>query len=258
VCQEEPVFLGPFLQEVIRTRPESIVGVAIAGRRGAGERRRTWAQRVESLWIFWLIFEPVEFLRSLWLRTRARVLGSRDRRSVEGLARRMDIPVVYPDAPTAPAVADAIRALEPDVVLNQSEILLDADVLALPPYGFVNRHASLLPAHRGRLGSFWTHADEEPHHGLTIHLVDEGIDTGAILEQWEAAGVDPAWSFPRVLRSLNARAPALFWSAIDRLERGEAPTPQPEVPAEPPHRFPTLKEARRYRAALAKRRARTR
>lgn len=256
VCQEEPVFLGPFVREVLRRRPDSIVAVVIAGSRGAGERRKTTRRRLESFWTFWLIFEPRGFFHALFRRTRARVLGPRDPQSVEGLASELGIPVHHVAERNASAVAAAIGPLDPDVVLNQSEILLDAAVLAIPRRGFVNRHASLLPAHRGRMGSFWAHADEEPRHGITIHFVDEGIDTGEVLEQWECPDFDPRWPFPRVLRHLNARAPELFWDAVDGLERGRTSTPQPPS-AEKPHRFPTLSEARRYRATLGRRRADT-
>lgn len=254
LCQEEPVFLGPFLRDVMRQRPGSVVGVIIAGRRSAGERQRTIAERLESLRIFRLMFEPADFLRSLALRARFRVLGRRDPRSVEGLARRLDIPVRSLPEPDAEAVAAAVAGLGADVVLNQSEILLDTRILSIPRHGFLNRHATLLPAHRGRLGSFRAHADDAPRYGVTIHLVDEGIDTGGIVEQWEASDVDPEWPFPRVLRHLNDRAPTLFWNAVDRLARGEPPRPNPPD-GQGAHRFPTLDEARAYRETLARRRA---
>jgi folate-dependent phosphoribosylglycinamide formyltransferase PurN len=255
LCQEEPVFLGPFLREVIRRAPHRIQSVVIAGRRSAGERRGTLAETLRSLCVFWLVLEPAGFLDALWRRARSSLLGSWDPGSVEGLARALAIPVLHLASNRAAEVLPIIRELAPDVVLNQSEILLDAEILSVPRRGFLNRHASLLPAHRGRLGSFWAHADERPLHGVTIHLVDEGIDTGEILVQWEAPSVDPRWPFPKVLRYLNEQAPALFWEAIDRLERGEAPVRQRPGGGRPPARFPTLEEARRYRAVLEGRRA---
>jgi methionyl-tRNA formyltransferase len=254
LCQEEPVFLNPFLQDVIRQRPGSVVGVIIAGTRSAGEQRRTLAERLESLRIFWLIFEPADFLRSVVLRARFRVLGRRDPRSVEGLARKLEIPVSSLPQSEREAVATAVARLDADLILNQSEILLDPRILSIPRRGFLNRHATLLPAHRGRLGSFRAHADATPRYGVTIHLVDEGVDTGPIVEQWEASDVDPEWPFPRVLRHLNGRAPALFWSAVDRLARGEPPRSN-LLDDRRSHRFPTLDEARAYRATLARRRA---
>jgi hypothetical protein len=256
LCQEEPVFLGPFLREVIRARPGAVAAVVVAGRRSAGERGRTLRERVEALRTFWLILEPLGFLAALALRLRARLLGARDPVSVEGVARRLGVPVHRLASTGSEALVSTLAELRPDVVLNQSEILLGPDVLAIPRLGFLNRHASLLPAHRGRLGSFWAHAAEPPSYGVTIHRVDEGIDTGNVLERWEALDVDPAWPFPTVLRHLNARAPALFWSAFDRLERGEGGRAQPPG-GEPPRRFPTLEEARLYRTRLSLRRRRT-
>jgi folate-dependent phosphoribosylglycinamide formyltransferase PurN len=254
LCQEEPVFLGPFLCEVVRSRPGRISAVVLAGGRSAGERRGSWRERMESLRVFWLLFEPVGFLWALGRRARFAVLGWRDPASVEGVARRHGIPVHRVDAHRSRMVTSLLRGLQPDLVLNQSEILLDSETLRVPTVGFVNRHASLLPAHRGRLGSFWAHADERPSHGVTIHMVDEGIDTGDLLVQWETTQIPAAWPFPKVLRRLNREAPALFWKAVDLLERGDATTPQPSLAQGRPHRFPSLAEARTYRARLRQRR----
>lgn len=255
ICQEEPIFLGPFVAEVIRHSPDRITHVIIAGPRSAGERGGSFRERMEALRTFWLLFEPVHFLGALARRCRSAVLGGRDPRSVERMARIHGIPVHHLARPVAADLAPVLRSLEPDLVLNQSEILLGEDILSIPSIGVVNRHATLLPRHRGRLGSFWAHAEDDPRYGVTIHMVDAGIDTGEVLVQWEATDVDPGWPFPRILWHLNRRAPDLFWEGVARLERGEGPTPQPPGGDRPPRRFPTLEEARRYRHTLRRRRA---
>ena len=48
--------------------------------------------------------------------------------------------------------------------------------------GFVNLHPSLLPYGRGKHAYFYSIVDDEPF-GVTIHLIDSGIDTGPILFQ---------------------------------------------------------------------------
>lgn len=255
LCQEEPVFLAPFLQGVIRHRPASVAALIVAGRRSAGERSGSLAERLQALRIFWLLLEPRGFLEAVWRRVRARMLGTRGPDSIEGFARAHGIPVRRIQARGGPEVKAALQLLDVDVVLNQSEILLGADLLEIPRLGFVNRHGSLLPAHRGRLASFRAHAADPPSYGVTIHMVDEGIDTGDVLVRWEAAYVDPCWPFPRVLRHLNERAPALFWSAVDDMAQGARPSPQVDSAGSPPRRFPTLEEARAYRTLLSARRA---
>ena len=46
----------------------------------------------------------------------------------------------------------------------------------------INTHAGLTPRHRGVHGGYWALAEGHPELvGTTVHLIDEGIDTGAVL-----------------------------------------------------------------------------
>ncbi len=75
-----------------------------------------------------------------------------------------------------------LRAWKPDlIVVAAFGQILRPDVLNLPRYGCVNIHASLLPRHRGAapIQAALLAGDEET--GVTIMLMDEGIDTGLIL-----------------------------------------------------------------------------
>lgn len=256
LCQEEPVLMGPFLQGVIKMQPGRIVAVFIAGSRGAGEKIKTPRQRLNSLRIFWLILEPRYFFAGLLLRLRAGFLGRRDPRSVERLARKLKIPVYHVKDPNDPEFLTLLRSTAPHVVLNQSELILKKEVLSIPRLGFINRHASLLPNFRGRLASFWAHADENPRYGVTIHMVDDGIDTGDIIVQQEFDNIPSTWPYPKVARRLFAEAPALLWKAVDLLGRDEF-RPRPQTPVDKPRRFPTMEEARHYRTLLRRRRSST-
>jgi hypothetical protein len=255
LCQEEPVFLGPFLQRVLAMRPASVAAVFLAGRRGAGERRGSLRELLRSLHTLWLILEPAGFLRAAALRLCSRVLGRLDPRSVAGRARKLGIPAYRVGDPNGPEFRELLARLAPDAVLNQSELLLRREVLGVPRLGFVNRHASLLPEFRGRLASFRAHAAEPPRWGLTVHIVDEGIDTGPAVLREEFRDFEPAWSYPRCMAEICARAPEVFWRAMDLLASpGFKPEPQPPGGA-PPRGFPSLAEAREYRRTLARRRA---
>jgi hypothetical protein len=254
LCQEEPVFLGPFLRRVMTLHPERIAAVFLAGRRSAGERTATAAERRRSLRILWGIMEPAGFVSALALRLRARLLGRRDPRSVEGLARRLGVPVHRVGDPNSEDFHRLLRETAPDAVLNQSERLLKREVLSIPRLGFVNRHASLLPAFRGRMACWRSHAAQPPRYGLTIHVVDEGVDTGPVVLRQEFADVDPGWSYPRVMRRVCAAAPEVFWRAMELLD-GEDFTPAEQPRDAEVFGFPTLEEVREYRRRLKARRA---
>lgn len=62
--------------------------------------------------------------------------------------------------------------------------LITTKVISLTNAGFVNTHPSLLPYNRGKHYNFWALVEEAPF-GVTIHFVDEGIDSGDIVAQRE-------------------------------------------------------------------------
>jgi len=61
--------------------------------------------------------------------------------------------------------------------------IIPRSLLKLLPGGFINFHYGLLPQYRGVNPVLAQMIHGETHSGITIHLVDEGIDTGAIVMQ---------------------------------------------------------------------------
>lgn len=67
--------------------------------------------------------------------------------------------------------------------------ILKNPLLDAPRLGFVNTHPSLLPHNRGKHYNFWALVEQAPF-GVTLHRVDSGVDTGAIIAQ---APIDYDW-----------------------------------------------------------------
>ena len=61
--------------------------------------------------------------------------------------------------------------------------ILKSDIIHLAPKGFINCHAGALPFYRGRNILNWALINGEKQFGVTVHYVDEGIDTGDIILQ---------------------------------------------------------------------------
>lgn len=79
---------------------------------------------------------------------------------------------------------DIIRDFRPSVVVIQGTRILSKTTLATTPAPFINMHAGITPAYRGVHGGYWALRDIRPEMvGTTIHRVDEGIDTGQVIEQ---------------------------------------------------------------------------
>jgi len=260
IGQEEAVYFSPFLRSIIEARPKDIVAVVIAGDRGAGSHPKTLRQKLENIYILWLIMEPYGFLRNLCigvLQSLIRLLGPLvsplDKRSIYGVARKYNIPIINSCDLNSQEFIEKLRKFSPDVVINQTELLLKEELLAVPKIGIINRHASLLPHFRGRLGSWWSHAAEPPEYGVTIHFVDKEIDSGPIIMQKRYL-IDQRVSYCKVLDAIFNDAPNLMLEALARIEKPDfAPLPN-KYQGTKTYLFPTLKEVKAYRALLKKRR----
>ncbi|MGC8874069.1 MAG: methionyl-tRNA formyltransferase [Chloroflexia bacterium] len=105
---------------------------------------------------------------------------------VKQVARELGLPVWQPDSLRGQEAFDHLAALQPEVIVVAAygEILRRA-ILALPPKGCLNLHASLLPRHRGPAPVPATILAGDTVTGVTLIQMDEGVDTGPIVAQRE-------------------------------------------------------------------------
>lgn len=68
------------------------------------------------------------------------------------------------------------------IVSDRARFLIEKDILDLLPKKIINLHPSYLPWNRGYHPNLWSIYNNSPH-GVSIHYIDEGIDTGDILAQ---------------------------------------------------------------------------
>lgn len=93
------------------------------------------------------------------------------------------------------------------------------ELLALPEHGFLNLHPSLLPDYRGPYPLFWALRDGRDESGVTVHWMDEGLDSGDIALQAPLPmpeGVGPA----ELDRAAGELAGELLVEALRRLAAG--------------------------------------
>lgn len=103
---------------------------------------------------------------------------------VKERALALGLSVWQPGPLRRPENLEALRGLAPDmIVVAAFGQILRREVLDLPRFGCINVHASLLPRHRGAspIPAAILAGDHET--GVTIMLMDEGLDTGPMLAQ---------------------------------------------------------------------------
>jgi methionyl-tRNA formyltransferase len=103
---------------------------------------------------------------------------------VKLLAQREQIPLLQPLKMKDPEFLQALSDWKPDLIAVAAfGRILPPAILSLPPLGCINVHGSLLPKYRGAAPIQWAIINGETETGVTTMLMDEGMDTGAILLQ---------------------------------------------------------------------------
>lgn len=82
------------------------------------------------------------------------------------------------------AVQNYILSKDPQLVVVSAAPLLKKRIIEAAKGNIINLHPGFAPQYRGRYGAYWPIYNEEPELvGVTVHFVDKGVDTGAILLQ---------------------------------------------------------------------------
>lgn len=140
---------------------------------------------------------------------------------VKEAALRLGVPVLQPDSLRSKLAQGQLAELEPDVIVVAAYgKLLPAQVLELPPHGCLNLHPSLLPRHRGPSPVATAILEGDETTGVSLMLLDEGMDTGPVIAQREYAitGEGTAGELTDTLFDMGAE---LLAESIGPWDRGE-------------------------------------
>jgi methionyl-tRNA formyltransferase len=112
------------------------------------------------------------------------VLNSSIHPSILDLARERNIPVWKVRQLSNLETIKVFAGYQPDMICVACfSKRIPRDILDIPRLGCLNVHPSLLPANRGPEPLFWAFRDGSGRTGVTIHVMDEGLDSGAIVAQ---------------------------------------------------------------------------
>ena len=140
-----------------------------------------------------------------------------------GAAAALVVDVMYVEDVNKPEVVAEIRACDPDLiaVVGWTRLIHD-ELLALPRRGCVGFHASLLPRNRGRAPVNWAIIRGETQTGNTLMVLDQGADTGRIVDQ-RATPIDPDDTCGSVYERVAALGADMLTDNICALLDGTAP-----------------------------------
>lgn len=115
---------------------------------------------------------------------------------------------------------ELLRSLQPRVVVVNGTRIISERLLHAIDVPFINTHAGITPKYRGVHGAYWALAQHDVENaGVTVHLVDSGLDTGGVLYQARIhpTAADNFATFP--LLQLAAGLPLLQRAVDDALNQ---------------------------------------
>lgn len=137
-------------------------------------------------------------------------------------ARELSLPIFQPTRIRSSEAIEAIAELQPKLgILADYGQIVPRELLEIPRHGILNVHPSMLPLHRGATPIQATIAAGDPAAGVTVMLMDEGLDTGPIVSQegWMLEGTERA---PELAAEAGRRGADLLGRTLKDFLSGKA------------------------------------
>jgi len=136
---------------------------------------------------------------------------------VKTLALQRTLPVIQAENFKAEGTRSALQSLFPDILIVVAYgMILPPAVLAIPKYGAINMHASLLPKYRGASPIHQTLLNGDSETGVTSIFLDSGVDTGNILMQ-KKVSVSLQDDYASLLETLSRVGPECLLETLRHL-----------------------------------------
>lgn len=247
---DDPVQTYHFIKSIIDAKKDQIVGLSIAkgDRLTLAKGKSKWAYLFSLL----LIMGPWHYIKNVIITIRHKIrlkmfrLGFCKNPTIGGYADGIGIPVRYIKSPNNKEFRSYLKELNIDVIINQSQSFIRKELLSIPKIGVLNRHNALLPKNRGRLTPFWVLYKGEKETGVSIHFVEEALDSGDIIVQ-KKFKIAPKDTFNSIVKKNYSFASDAMIEAIDLLSAGVIDFMDNDDKLATYNSTPTLKEAFLYR-----------
>jgi len=130
------------------------------------------------------------------------------------------IDYLYPVSINTPGFIETAKSYNVDLLVSMSfNQIFKSDLISVPKIGVINCHAGKLPFYRGRNILNWALINDEKEFGITVHFVDEGIDTGDIIKQNIYLITDDD-DYDSLLKVAYKECAAILYDAIKELQYG--------------------------------------
>ena len=143
----------------------------------------------------------------------------------------LNLPVYQPDDVNSPEWIQKIDSMRPDLIVVVSyHSILKGKLLQKYNGRIINAHAAFLPYYKGRAPITWAIINGEEYAGVTVHFINEGVDTGDIIIQEKVRIEDDDRGIDLLIKMLPL-FPKLVLEAVNLIRTNKV-QPKPQNPYE--------------------------
>jgi len=244
LTQDEPLFLTPSIDYLLSRRPAGIdvAGCVVFDPSPIGKKLGIKDRALRLLNVFGLAF----FLRYAGKFALQRL---RNRRGISAVLEKHGVPEMRLDGNVnSEESLAAIGALQPDLLVSiAGNQIFRRPLIDLAPKGCLNLHTALLPKYRGLMPTFWVLKNNEAATGVSVFMVDEGIDSGPIVVR-KRVPIETN-RLEQLIRQTKRIGMDAVWEAVELVKSGDfelLPNPEEEKSY---FGFPTREDVKAFRAA---------
>ena len=215
LTQDDPFYLPQAISYFLRVLPVNynVMCIAILPQSVSGRHQGFFLKIFNTLQTFGLNF----FVKYFVLFIIEKLIK---RRSIKRVAKAFDIPSFR----IIGSINDKknifmLSKFKPDVLVSiGSSQIFKSEVIKLAPLGCLNLHTGMLPKYRGLMPTFWAMLNGERFAGISVFLVNKGIDSGPIVVQKQVEIGDKCQS--ELIRSTKKLGMDMIIEAISILHKG--------------------------------------
>ncbi len=140
--------------------------------------------------------------------------------TLKNFAEKHEIDYLHPIKVNSEEFIEKARSYNCDLFASMSfNQIFRERIINLPKYNTINCHAGKLPFYRGRNVLNWALINDEKVFGITVHFVDEGIDTGDIILQ-QTYSITDKDTYGTLLEIAYDECAKLLYKAIKQIQDG--------------------------------------
>ena len=235
------LFMPPVVEHVVVSGQFEVIGVGGFAPRKRGSAGAWLRDQID----YWGLWGSAWIIGATILRKLPSLLhfprAFRRLSSVAETCDALDIPYERVADVNDAAFVARLREAGVDVIVSFQQAIFKRELLQAPTIACLNVHTGILPGYRGFKPVFWMQSRGEPEMGVTIHVMNESIDTGRIVAQRRWRRRDRSSVLENQLWSYRCAAQCIV-EAVERIAQ-IAPRPDAEIPDHSPYfKAPTRAE----------------